>query len=345
MNDAMTGNNLPALDALADRINTEHEACRVSMQKGLEHALKAGTLLLEAKVGLPHGEWLPWLGQNCPDISERTAQNYMRLARQLPKLEPEKAQRVADLSYRDAIRVVSQDIGAVAASTPEAQETIIETLEAGGTLMEARRKAKQYGGLPADHVPDALKPDSGDRRVGILTNRENRQASVVVGPNQAGVDLSSNLEAMRRGDLYVEWRDQIADLKTKAAELRKEAEQLEDEARKDETNMHESMAGDIEEDHGPALHYVETWDYALDDEQWAELQHKQNPEDAATYAAEVGILKKRGWWGDITLGPYSANGPGHGAPAPGWNGWGSSEWLAEFFPDRLTPQGGMARLK
>ena len=102
--------------------------------------------------------------------------------------------------------------------------------------------------------------------------------------------------------------------------------------------MHESLASDIEEAHGPVLHYVETWDYALDVEQWAALQRKKSPEDAAAYAAEVGHLKKRGWWGDITLAPYSANGPGHGGPAPdGWNGMGSSEWLAEFFPDGLAP--------
>ena len=92
----MTSNNLPALDALADRINAEHEACRSAMQKGLEHTLEAGRLLLEAKKGLPHGEWLPWLKENCSDIGERTAQNYMRLAREYPKLEPAKAQRVAD---------------------------------------------------------------------------------------------------------------------------------------------------------------------------------------------------------------------------------------------------------
>ena len=274
----MTSNNLPALDALADRINTEHEACHASMKKGLEHALKAGTLLLEAKAGLPHGEWLPWLKESCPDISERTAQNYTRLARQLPKLEPAKAQRVADLSYRDAIRVMSQDIGGIAASVPKTQDAIIKTLEAGGTMMEARRKAKQGGGFPVDYVPESLKPKPGKRRVGILTNGEERQVCVVIGPNQAGINLSSNLEALRGGDLYVEWRDQIAGLKAKAADLRKEAEQLDSEARKDKTMMDESLACDIEEDHGSALYYVETWDYALDDEQWGKLQSKQRPE-------------------------------------------------------------------
>ena len=102
--------------------------------------------------------------------------------------------------------------------------------------------------------------------------------------------------------------------------------------------MDESLALDIEENHGPALHYVETWDYEIDENQWAELQRKPNPEDAAAYAAEVGKLEKRGWWGDIRLEPFSANGPAHDAPAPGWNGWGSSEWLAEVFSDGLTPQ-------
>ena len=97
----MTSNNLPALDALADRINTEHEACHASMQKGLEHALKAGTLLLEAKAGLPHGAWLPWLGENCPDISDRTAQRYMRIAENQDDLGAKSA-TVADLTMRAA---------------------------------------------------------------------------------------------------------------------------------------------------------------------------------------------------------------------------------------------------
>ena len=37
-----TPSNVTALDNLAIRINTEHEACRASMRKGLEHALEAG---------------------------------------------------------------------------------------------------------------------------------------------------------------------------------------------------------------------------------------------------------------------------------------------------------------
>ena len=98
--------NMTALDNLAARINSEHEACHASMRKGLEHALKAGALLLEAKAGLPHGEWLPWLKENCPDIGERTVQRYMRLAENRDELGAKSA-TVADLSMRAAEKALT----------------------------------------------------------------------------------------------------------------------------------------------------------------------------------------------------------------------------------------------
>lgn len=103
--------NNAALADLAGRINTEHEACHASMQKGLEHALKAGALLLEAKAGLPHGEWLPWLGNNCPGISERSAQRYMRFTQNRGELESKTA-TVADLTIRAAEGLLTTVTGA-----------------------------------------------------------------------------------------------------------------------------------------------------------------------------------------------------------------------------------------
>ena len=198
--------NLPALDALADRINAEHEACHSAMQKGLEHALEAGRLLLEAKKGLPHGEWLPWLKGNCPEIGQRTSQNYMRLASEMPKLEPAKAQRVADLSYRDAIRVISQDTSCIAASAPKDQAVIIDMLETGVSMHEARRKVKQDGMLAVDHVPKALEPEPDKRRVGILSNGERCEVCVVIGPNQAGLDIKKNLQEARKEEDIKAWK-------------------------------------------------------------------------------------------------------------------------------------------
>jgi hypothetical protein len=43
-------------------------------------AIEAGRKLIEAKEMLQHGEWLPWLRDHI-GIGERTAQDYMRLAR------------------------------------------------------------------------------------------------------------------------------------------------------------------------------------------------------------------------------------------------------------------------
>jgi Protein of unknown function (DUF3102) len=50
------------------------------MKQGLERAIAAGKLLLEAKALVKHGEWLPWLESHC-QIPERTVQHYMRLAK------------------------------------------------------------------------------------------------------------------------------------------------------------------------------------------------------------------------------------------------------------------------
>ena len=68
----MTKKNLPALDDLAKRANEEHEACGTAMRSAVEHAVPACELLIEAKAGLPHGEWGVWLEANCT-FSDRTA--------------------------------------------------------------------------------------------------------------------------------------------------------------------------------------------------------------------------------------------------------------------------------
>jgi hypothetical protein len=88
------------LPDLATRINHEHRAAIGTLKRGLEHALAAGHLLLEAKQYVPHGQWLPWLTEHCR-IPERTAQVYMRLARRMPKNA-----RPADLTITQALEMV-----------------------------------------------------------------------------------------------------------------------------------------------------------------------------------------------------------------------------------------------
>jgi Protein of unknown function (DUF3102) len=91
---------------LAACINIEHQASDSAMRRGVEHAIRAGELLLEAKNHLKHGQWLPWLAEYC-ELSDWTAQLYMRLARHKPELEA--TQRVTDLSVRGAIAVIDNN--------------------------------------------------------------------------------------------------------------------------------------------------------------------------------------------------------------------------------------------
>jgi phage N-6-adenine-methyltransferase len=92
--------------ALAARIQAAHEAAQSAMRSAVSYAFEAGKLLMEAKKLVGHGNWESWVRESC-GFSERTAQGYMRLAR----LDPEKAQRVALLSLRDALKALAGSKG------------------------------------------------------------------------------------------------------------------------------------------------------------------------------------------------------------------------------------------
>ena len=89
------------LPALADEINRAHRKARQAARTSLKYAIAAGQLLLEAKETTGHGKWLEWLSLNVV-VSERTAQDYMRLAQHQDKLSPKSA-AAADLTIRAAI--------------------------------------------------------------------------------------------------------------------------------------------------------------------------------------------------------------------------------------------------
>jgi hypothetical protein len=100
------------------QINEQHRLCEQSLKAGLVHARNAGEILLQVKAGCRHGEWLSWLAANC-QMSEQTGQRYMRIARSWPELEA-KASRVTDLSYRDALKLLSH--ATVESEPAESQE-------------------------------------------------------------------------------------------------------------------------------------------------------------------------------------------------------------------------------
>ena len=95
------------LTNLASEIRLKHDQATEAAGTAIRLATEAGDLLIKAKEQLPHGNWGAWVQENCR-FSERTARGYMRLARELPKLEESKRQRVADMSLRQAIKAVAE---------------------------------------------------------------------------------------------------------------------------------------------------------------------------------------------------------------------------------------------
>ncbi len=95
------------LPTLADQIKHEHAAVRLSIQSGLEHARRAGELLVQAKALIAHGGWIEWLAANT-GISTRTAQAYMQVTRRYAELTSGDTQRVAHLSLRDGLKLLAE---------------------------------------------------------------------------------------------------------------------------------------------------------------------------------------------------------------------------------------------
>ena len=75
------------LEHLAKKINdtsanveTAVKSARERIKEALDLAITCGQLLLDAKALCVHGEFGAWIKHNCHNISERTAQRYMKLA-------------------------------------------------------------------------------------------------------------------------------------------------------------------------------------------------------------------------------------------------------------------------
>ncbi len=75
--------NLPTkqLKALAKQANAAHAHFFEGVRNSATYAWECGNALCQAKELANHGEWLPWLEKNCPDISASTALRWMKLSK------------------------------------------------------------------------------------------------------------------------------------------------------------------------------------------------------------------------------------------------------------------------
>jgi hypothetical protein len=95
------------LSKLPERINREAAAVNEAAVKMLEHILKCGDYLLQAKQQLPYGEFNRWAEANCV-LGYAQARRYMKIAKNWPRLPESRKKRAAELtSFRQIIAVVT----------------------------------------------------------------------------------------------------------------------------------------------------------------------------------------------------------------------------------------------
>lgn len=94
------------LQVLPDRINAAVAAAETHARSAVECAIRAGSLLTQAKALVQHGEWEQWL-QKHVTCAARTAQAYMRLYQKHRMLPAPEAQRVALLPLREAMKAIA----------------------------------------------------------------------------------------------------------------------------------------------------------------------------------------------------------------------------------------------
>jgi hypothetical protein len=163
------------LRKLAKQINAEHEAASSALTEGLQHAMAAGRLLTEAKAAMPHGEWLSWLTANC-SASQRTAQAYMRVAKGFAEIgDEEKAQRVADLSFRDSLKMLAVTGSAAGLMASKSFERASELASDVGWRSAISRAKREHISAHALQTPRALLPTPTGRKMRVARNPTQRQ--------------------------------------------------------------------------------------------------------------------------------------------------------------------------
>ncbi len=95
-----------ALD-LAEQIDREHELCREATVSVVEHAVRAGELLVQAKDRRGHGAWTSWLEQHC-SVTPRQARRYMSLAKNQDRLDEAKRTWKSDFTLAEAMELLSE---------------------------------------------------------------------------------------------------------------------------------------------------------------------------------------------------------------------------------------------
>ena len=210
--------------------------------------LGIGQRLIEAKAMLPHGEWLPWLTEQV-EFSERTARNFMRLARELTNrqaladlgaakaltllaLPPEERERfmeenhvvdgeeksVIDMTSRELEKAVKERDEALHAA--EAARAAAETADQSRAKMEADMTALKKLHQATQAAEAQAREALAEAQAELKALRE-RPVEVAVEVDQKALE-----EARREAETQMQAKvDKAAEAQKKAEEQRKKAEE------------------------------------------------------------------------------------------------------------------------
>lgn len=208
---------------------------------GGEAILTIGRCLIEAKDMLPHGEWLPWLNERV-EFSERTARNFMRLAREWTN-----RQTLADLGAAKALTLLAlpaeereqfvEDHNVIDMSARQLKEAIRERDEARKAAEVAKAdasaaeqaRAKMEADMAVVNASLAAAREEKQKADQEAARLENELAALKARPVEVAVETVVDPEAIEKAkaEAVAEIKaklDKAREAKAKADEKRKQAE-------------------------------------------------------------------------------------------------------------------------
>ena len=208
---------------------------------GGEAILTIGRCLIEAKDMLPHGEWLPWLNERV-EFSERTARNFMRLAREWTN-----RQTLADLGAAKALTLLAlpaeereqfvEDHNVIDMSARQLKEAIRERDEARKAAEAAKAdasaaeqaRAKMEADMAVVNASLAAAREEKQKADQEAARLENELAALKARPVEVAVETVVDPEAIEKAtaEAVAEMQaklDKAKEAKAKADEKRKQAE-------------------------------------------------------------------------------------------------------------------------
>ena len=208
---------------------------------GGEAILTIGRCLIEAKDMLPHGEWLPWLNERV-EFSERTARNFMRLAREWTN-----RQTLADLGAAKALTLLAlpaeereqfvEDHNVIDMSARQLKEAIRERDEARKAAEAAKAdasaaeqaRAKMEADMAVVNASLAAAREEKQKADQEAARLENELAALKARPVEVAVETVVDPEAIEKAkaEAVAEIQaklDKAREAKAKADEKRKQAE-------------------------------------------------------------------------------------------------------------------------